>query len=88
MKRDLEKVRRYAIFNIKEPWWSVFRNGCRRTASQKWEVLLIKLVFDGVFGNVLKDWSPARHLVRLLSDALFTRYLMNFLAVALERYLN
>ena len=44
-------------------------------ARQEREVLLVQLQLDRVLDDVLDDGRPARHLVRVLRDALLARHL-------------
>jgi hypothetical protein len=55
------------------------------SSSQVGEVLGVKLILDAVLHEILDDWSPARHLVGLFSDAFFPGWLVNLLAISLRK---
>ena len=54
------------------------------TATQKWEMRVVQLVINSVFNDVLENWCPSGHLIRLIVDTLFTLDLPDFLAIALK----
>ena len=54
------------------------------TATQKWEMRVVQLVINSVFNDVLDNWCPSGHLIRLIVDTLFTLDLPDFLTIALK----
>merc|ERR1712051_166138 len=54
------------------------------TATQKWEMRVVQLVINSVFNDVLENWCPSGHLIRLIVDTLFTLDLPDFLAIAVN----
>jgi len=48
-------------------------------------MLVIQFVLDGILHDILDDWSPAGHLIRLLRDALLPGYGVDLLARSLKQ---